>query len=525
MTRLKLSTLSLSVIFFITSSGILKGQENHAEELYKALKDAKTDTVKIMAMYSLYLHYYQKSIDSAFSYAKRAYSLSKKNNDYELGRLAMAMGHAYTMNGTYNKSVEYLTEAYEIAKRLNYENIYAVLLNDIGLNFFYIEDYIKAEKYFKDALKVAKNYDGKYLSNFYLAQIKGVQGDYKEALNFFNITLELTKQEKNTQDEAAANCGLGDLYYDMEDYTTGITYYKKALTLFDSASIYYQVTSYSGIAEGYLQNGEYSKALEYCFLTDSLAKLGGFIYEQAEINEILSEVYENMGNKEQALEHYKIFTSLNDSLITVENNKHISYLHVEFDTKQKDLQLKLMEKDVLLKNRMLLTYILLSCLVFVTLAFWLNSFKAKNRRLELEGHKTHRQLTEKTTKMVQTMDFLEKLKSNINEFKNTGESNSNKLDDLVKEIQMFENQNVWNEFEHYFTEVHPDFFIALKKQCSTLTSNEVRLCAMLRLALSTKEIATITGKTPKSVDVMRTRIRNKMGLDRADKLYVILSGL
>jgi tetratricopeptide (TPR) repeat protein/DNA-binding CsgD family transcriptional regulator len=524
-TKHKLFICFLLTAFFITNPGKITAQENEIEKLHSALSRAKADTVKIMTMYSLYLQYSQKANDSALYFAKKAYALSKKNGDYELGRLAMAVGYSYNFAGDYEKSISYFTEAYEIAKELNYEGIYAVILNNIGMNLFYIKDFTRAEHYFNDALKVAINYDGKYMSYFYLAQIKAAQADHDEALHYYGLALELSKTEQIAQDEAAVYSGLGDLYYTKEDYKTGIAYYENALSLFDSTLTYYQITSYSGIAEGYLQTGEYEKALLNCLLTDSLADAAGYTFELAENKKLLSEVYEKLGFKDLALAHYKKYTSLNDSLMTVENNKQIGYLHVEFETKQKELQLEIMEQDVKLKNRMLLSYISISCLIFLALAFWLKNSQSSNRKLELERQKVIRQLTEKTTKMVQTMGFLEKMKSNIHELNTAQASNKNEFNTLIREIDSFENQNVWNEFEHYFTEVHPAFFTLLKQRYPDLTINELRLCAMLKLAMSTKEIAIISGKTPKSIDVMRTRIRNKMGLDRQDSIYDVLTAL
>jgi DNA-binding CsgD family transcriptional regulator len=49
-----------------------------------------------------------------------------------------------------------------------------------------------------------------------------------------------------------------------------------------------------------------------------------------------------------------------------------------------------------------------------------------------------------------------------------------------------------------------------------LSLNERRLCAFLRLNMTTKEIASITGQSPRSIEVARTRLRKKLNLTNSD---------
>lgn len=85
------------------------------------------------------------------------------------------------------------------------------------------------------------------------------------------------------------------------------------------------------------------------------------------------------------------------------------------------------------------------------------------------------------------------------------------------------NKNLWKEFEVHFNETHPGFYKALMEKYPELTQNELRLCAFLKLNLNTKEIAMITQKSPKSIEVMRSRIRQKMDLQRDANLIHSLS--
>jgi DNA-binding CsgD family transcriptional regulator len=87
-------------------------------------------------------------------------------------------------------------------------------------------------------------------------------------------------------------------------------------------------------------------------------------------------------------------------------------------------------------------------------------------------------------------------------------------------IQDLERENtsktIWEEFEHRFIAVNPEFYQTLLQSFPDLTQNEKRLCAFLKLNMNTKEISTITGQTPHSINVARTRLRKKLGLSNSE---------
>jgi len=58
-----------------------------------------------------------------------------------------------------------------------------------------------------------------------------------------------------------------------------------------------------------------------------------------------------------------------------------------------------------------------------------------------------------------------------------------------------------------------------------LTSYEQQICAFLRMNLYTKEIASITGRSEKSIEVTRSRIRKKLDLSRKDNLSNFLASV
>ena len=86
------------------------------------------------------------------------------------------------------------------------------------------------------------------------------------------------------------------------------------------------------------------------------------------------------------------------------------------------------------------------------------------------------------------------------------------LTKVTKEIEKTMEGSFWEEFEMRFKNVHSDFYDKLIAQYPNLTSNELRLCAFLKMNLSTKDIASVTGQNPRSIDKARERLRVKLGI-------------
>ena len=76
----------------------------------------------------------------------------------------------------------------------------------------------------------------------------------------------------------------------------------------------------------------------------------------------------------------------------------------------------------------------------------------------------------------------------------------------------------WNRFEVNFKELHEDFFERLLKAYPSLTPKDLKLCAYLKMNLSTKEIAPLMGITVRGVEIHRYRLRKKLAIDPSENL-------
>lgn len=80
------------------------------------------------------------------------------------------------------------------------------------------------------------------------------------------------------------------------------------------------------------------------------------------------------------------------------------------------------------------------------------------------------------------------------------------------------NKEDWKRFEMNFKELHSDFFENLLKEYPKLTPKDLKLCAYLKMNLSTKEIAPLMAITVRGVEIHRYRLRKKLNIDSSENI-------
>jgi CheY-like chemotaxis protein len=102
------------------------------------------------------------------------------------------------------------------------------------------------------------------------------------------------------------------------------------------------------------------------------------------------------------------------------------------------------------------------------------------------------------------------------------EKKSELIRNITNRLSVKPSENIWNEFDTHFRNVFDSFYKTIIQQFPDLTPGELKLCAFLRLNLTSKEIAALTFQIPKSIDQARYRLRKKMNLDQDENLTEFL---
>jgi PAS domain S-box-containing protein len=136
-----------------------------------------------------------------------------------------------------------------------------------------------------------------------------------------------------------------------------------------------------------------------------------------------------------------------------------------------------------------------------------------------------RELVSSLIQIAQKNEMLLYLRKNLSVIRNTlPVLTQKKVAEMLTRIDEHQRRQAfnWEDFTLHFEKVHPGFFVRLKGKYSTLTTKDQRICAYIRLGLSTKEIAGLVNITPESAEIGRIRLRKKLGLDRQVNLASFL---
>jgi len=141
--------------------------------------------------------------------------------------------------------------------------------------------------------------------------------------------------------------------------------------------------------------------------------------------------------------------------------------------------------------------------------------KLKTEQLEQELELKNRELANVAANIVYKNELLNNLQD---ELFNLKDKNGNKLsaDQLQKVNKLMDNarsdERDWDIFEKSFNESHENFFKKLKADYPSLSPNDLKLCAYLRLNMSSKDIASLLNITTRGVEIRRYRLRKKFSL-------------
>ena len=147
--------------------------------------------------------------------------------------------------------------------------------------------------------------------------------------------------------------------------------------------------------------------------------------------------------------------------------------------------------------------------------------KIRNEQLQNDIENKNREIAIATMSTVKRNEFLNKVIYELKEL-----DPHPKIDILTKMINKNINGNEdWEFFEKAFNNADKDFLKNIKELHPSLTHNDLKLCAFLRLNLLSKEIAPLLNISVKSVEIKRYRLRKKMKMTGRDSLVDYLMSL
>lgn len=151
--------------------------------------------------------------------------------------------------------------------------------------------------------------------------------------------------------------------------------------------------------------------------------------------------------------------------------------------------------------------------------------RLKNEQLETELKHRQSELGDSTMNLMRKNDMLQALDAQLDELSESvrREDAKAKITQKIKDIRRDVQNNInedegWDKFEENFNLVYEDFMKRLTKAFPDLKMNDRKLCAYLRMGLSSKEMASLLNTSVRSIETARYRLRKKLGMEQGDNL-------
>lgn len=147
--------------------------------------------------------------------------------------------------------------------------------------------------------------------------------------------------------------------------------------------------------------------------------------------------------------------------------------------------------------------------------------RLNTEKLETELEHKNKELTSSAVHVMQNMQAVHKMRDQLLETmeavkcKETQKQLKKLMKSVEEEIKLEDN---WDQFELHFNQVHEDFLRRLSEEYPELTHRDLKLCAYLRLNLTSKEIASLLKLSLRGVETSRYRLRKKMNLEQEENL-------
>ena len=147
--------------------------------------------------------------------------------------------------------------------------------------------------------------------------------------------------------------------------------------------------------------------------------------------------------------------------------------------------------------------------------------KIKNEQLELDNKNKGKELAASTMSIIKKNELLTTIKKELNTIDNQ-ESVKPVINIIDKSLKKNDD---WELFQEAFNNADSNFLKNVKAIHPSLSPNDLKLCAYLRLNLSSKEIAQLLNISPRSVEIKRYRLRKKLDLNHEDNLVNYILGM
>ena len=531
----------LTLFFFLFSILTLcQTKDSIVLRLESSLKNASTNIQRTNALLSLGHYYLETDLIQSEKYLEKVKEYVNTSDVQNLALLNEKLADLNRKKGNYSNALQYGMEAENLFTKLKDTSGIVKSLISLGITSRFRNNNRQSINYYKRAVKLSNKKDRASL----LGKSYNMLGIAYRRLNVLDSAMVSYWNAKhifeNLKDEyqvISVDNNLAVLYSKQGKYEKSLPIFLNNLMINKKGNRKMSIAiGYYNVAMDYFKMKKYNTSFRYVDSSFNISKKEGYKFRVLKTFELKSNINKEQRDFKSALKYNTAFHKLSDSIFNIENENKLREFELNraFDLEKREIEIKASERKK--KNQLYILFlILLLTLGSFTAYLLLKNYKGKNKYLAT-----------KVDKQILQQELLdEKVKVADNELKLLVADNSMRLSYLklfadrlkedhqkhelfevktyIKQLQFDLQQQLSTEkklsaIQNKVNNVNRKFENSLIKLYPKLTKSEREVCALLRVNLSIKEVATIRNSTIESIKSIRYRLRKKLDIPKEVEL-------
>jgi tetratricopeptide (TPR) repeat protein len=535
----------------------------YAQEAIERSQQLKFEAGEALATYRLAVAMgFKNNFDHALELLAHARDLAVQAGRWELaGDCELNIGGIYASRTNTKKAFESYTRGLEFYNTSGSKTKMASTLYAIGNTYTQEKKFEQALDYYQQSIKEFEQLKQlgevpKVLVN--VGIMYQSMGNYAQALKEYTQAIARFNNFKNERGAATALQNRAETHYTLQQYTEALADLEASMVLNERNHHEFNKAKCSILfGKIYRAQKKYDLAIAKLETAIAITKKIKLTQDTGEAYRLLAEVSSERGDFRKAYEFQQLYRIYYDSVFDKEKSRQLQELQIAFETEKKEAEIRDLKNQQRLSRTYMLGAFMLLALVALIAFLILNrqrlkikkdkelaekenqlleerkalmDAEAQNQKLNEEKLKRdlefkNKELTTYTLNLIQKNEVLEKIKEAVEEIRHADETQMRtRLNGLVNTVNYsLHLDKDWENFRLHFEQVHQSFFDRLRELFPDLSANDMKLCALIRLNLDTKETAAVLDISPESAKVARHRLRKKLNLASEQNLAAFLA--
>lgn len=429
-------------------------------------------------------------------------------------RTRQELGRYLMIQGDLDAAMDLLQQALRDAEKLGDVAVASAASGNIGMVFFNHREFDDALSWFTRTVELMRMRGDRARTALALRSIgmtHSKKNNYTKALSAYRAALNELKKSDDVPIDARIeiqiqesigvdHLNLADVSNASKHYDAAVEAFTLCLTLSEQRGLdVSRAVALRNLGQVYAESGyrgyNLSSAIQCFEEARKIIESRSIHTLNYQINRELARAYEMLGDPAQALEAYKRYTTSERAVIDLDSASKLRAIEARH-THERSLEELRRERD-------------------------------RTHELEAEARRRTAELSKLTLAIGETNARLRDLSGRLRSLARDADADDKEVFSMIiKEIDASLGTDIfWNGIEEQLSNLHGESLQYLSKHFPSLTPTERKVCALIRIDLSSKEIARLLNTEPRSIEKYRQRIRKKLGLSASDSLSTFISSL